>query len=216
MSFENLPGGILPWAIGGGVVVFLLLVLIVVAVSRGSKKKVTKSSPLMKAAPTPVATPAAAKPAAPQPAPAPSVPGAIAVGDVGSWMQLGSPQPVEVSNGGLRVSGGIRSKATVPPTAGTTYRLEIVVRAAKDPTNGSPLNFCAGPIAIDKVGAMVAWWAAQEPITVAEGRRKVTVEMKVPAGAETVCVGLNGPYSVENKPIANGVIELESASLVAI
>lgn len=212
MSFENLPGGILPWAIGGGVVVLLLLILVVVTLSRGAGKKVKKSSPMVKTAPAS----AAAKPAAPQPAPAPPAPGEIAVGDAGSWMQLGSPQPVEVSNGALRVSGGIRSKATVPPTAGTTYRLEIVVRAAKDPTNGSPLNFCAGPIAIDKVGAMVAWWAAQEPISVAEGRRKVTVEMKVPAGAETVCVGLNGPYSVENKPIANGVIELESASLVAI
>ena len=194
MDFESLPGGILPWAGGASVAALLLVVLIVVAATRGSTKNKSDSSLVR------------------SPAPA----GAINVGDAASWMQLGSSQPVEISKGALRVVGGIRSKATVPPTPGATYRLEIVVRAAKDPTNGAPLNFCAGPIAIDKVGAMVVWWAAQEPISVAEGRRKVTVEMKVPAGAETVCVGLNGPYSVENKPIANGVIELESASLVAI
>ncbi len=132
----------------------------------------------------------------------------------GAWVRFEGGQAIEMDARGLILKGSIRSRQIVEPIPGATYRLEARVRAVRDSTNGEPLNFCCGPIAIDSIGRMLVWWRGHEPIRVNDGARIITVDVTVPEGAAIVCAGFSGPYPIrEGGEEGNGVLVLEAARL---
>lgn len=94
---------------------------------------------------------------------------------------------------GLLVDGFIRSLNYFPAEIGQRYKCEVYLRAYTNPSNGLPLTYYAGPIALGRDGKMIQRVARHKEIVVGDGI--VRVENTLIAGPEAakIYVGLQGP-----------------------
>lgn len=120
----------------------------------------------------------------------------------------------EIVDDALQVDGFIRSKEYFLAEAGTKYRCDFYVRPSCAPTNGLPLNFSIGPIALNEKGRIIQHAQLQDDISIVDGglrRGQVVIEAK--AEALGIYVGIKGPAG---EPRADALPRFEYVSLTRL
>lgn len=102
-------------------------------------------------------------------------------------------EPFRISETGLLVDGFVRSQNYFLAEPGTSYVCEFFVRANSDPSNGLPLTFYAGPIALGENGKIIQRAPRQAPVCVADGLVSGRVMITANDEAKAIYIGIQGP-----------------------
>ena len=133
------------------------------------------------------------------------------------WKTRWGPLPTEVKNGDgfVTLPAGMHavSDGSLPTSEGETWICEFSLKAAGAPTNGAPVTAWAGPLVLDAGGEILTWWIEQPILIPGQPPRPSSVEVTAPAGAASVCIGVQGCHPNKGFAAADVAVEFTNISM---